>query len=82
MENHKNILKGFTKQDLINYLEVKDRLADAKNSMTITNNKINYVDIMMYCLPFLLVLIAILVIYIVYKNRRNNTTDDNYDKYK
>lgn len=82
MEHHKNILKGFTKQDLINYLEVKDRLADAKNSMTITNNKINYVDIMMYCLPFLLVLIAILVIYIVYKNRRNNTTDDNYDKYK
>jgi cytochrome c-type biogenesis protein CcmH/NrfF len=67
MENHKNILKGFTKQEIINYLDVKDRLTDAKNSMTIKDNKINYTDMMLYTLPFILVLIAILIIYLVYK---------------
>jgi len=67
MEHHKNILKGFTKQEIINYLDVKDRLTDAKNSMTIKDNKINYTDMMLYTLPFILVLIAILIIYLVYK---------------
>lgn len=67
MEHHKNILKGFTKQEIINYLDVKDRLTDAKNSMTIKDNKINYTDMMLYFLPFILVLIAILIIYLVYK---------------
>ena len=66
MENHKDILKGFTKQEIINYLDVKDRLTDAKNSMT-TDNKINYIDMMLYILPFILVLILILVLYLVYK---------------
>jgi uncharacterized membrane protein YukC len=77
MENHKNILKGFTKQDLINYLEVKDRLADAKNSMTITNNKINYIDMMLYALPVILVLILILVMYLVYKHMKKDTNEKN-----
>jgi cytochrome c-type biogenesis protein CcmH/NrfF len=72
MDNHKNILKGFTKQEIINYLDVKDRLTDAKNSMTITDNKINYTDMMLYTLPFILVLIAILVIYLVYKNNKKD----------
>ena len=67
MENHNDILKGFTKQEIINYLDVKDRLTDAKNSMTIKDNKINYTDMMLYFLPFILVLIAILIIYLVYK---------------
>jgi len=67
MEHHKDILKGFTKQEIINYLDVKDRLTDAKNSMTIKDNKINYTDMMLYTLPFILVLIAILIIYLVYK---------------
>jgi cytochrome c-type biogenesis protein CcmH/NrfF len=75
MENHKNILKGFTKQEIINYLDVKDRLTDAKNSMAITNNKINYINIMLYTLPFILVLIAILIIYLVYKNNKDNKKD-------
>jgi cytochrome c-type biogenesis protein CcmH/NrfF len=85
MDNHNNnnILKGFTKQEIINYLDVKDRLTDVKNSIIIPcKNGINYTDIMMYVLPFILVLIAILVIYIVYKNRRNNTNDDNDSKCK
>jgi len=72
MDNHKNILKGFTKQEIINYLDVKDRLTDAKNSMTITDNKINYTDMMLYTLPFILVLIEILVIYLVYKNNKKD----------
>ena len=67
MDNHKDILKGFTKQEIINYLDVKDRLTDAKNNMTSIDNKINYIDMMMYALPFILILILILVIYLVYK---------------
>lgn len=67
MEHHKNILKGFTKQEIINYLDVKDRLTDAKNNMIIPDNKINYIDMMLYILPFILLLILILVIYLVYK---------------
>ena len=67
MEHHKDILKGFTKQEIINYLDVKDRLKDVKDTMLTPNNKINYADIMLYTLPFVLVLILILVIYLVYK---------------
>ena len=69
MDNHNNnnILKGFTKQEIINYLDVKDRLNDVKNNITITDNKINYTDAMLYILPFILVLILILVIYLVHK---------------
>lgn len=67
MEHHKDILKGFTKQEIINYLDVKDRLKDVKDTMLTPNNKINYTDIMLYTLPFVLVLILILVIYLVYK---------------
>jgi cytochrome c-type biogenesis protein CcmH/NrfF len=76
MENHKNILKGFTKQEIINYLDVKDRLTDAKNIMGITNNKIKYIDIMLYTLPIILVLIAILIIYLVYKNNYKDNKKD------
>ena len=53
MDNHKDILKGFTKQEIINYLDVKDRLTDAKNNITSIDNKINYIDMMMYALPFI-----------------------------
>lgn len=68
MDNHKNILKGFTKQEIINYLDVKDRLTDAKNSIIIPcENGINYIEIMSYTLPFILVLILIIVIFLVYK---------------
>jgi len=35
MDNHNNILKGFTKQDIISFLEVKDRLNDVKNNIII-----------------------------------------------
>lgn len=38
-----------------------------RNNMTTIDNKINYTDIMLYTLPFILVLILILVIYLVYK---------------
>lgn len=72
MENHKNILKGFTKQEIINYLDVKDKLTDAKNSIVKTDNNINYIDIMLYSLPFILVLIAILIICLVYKNNKKD----------
>ncbi len=84
MDNHNNnnILKGFTKQEIINYLDVKDRIIDVKNNMIKPDNKLNYTDMMMYALPFILLLIAILVIYIVYKNRRINTNDDNDSKCK
>jgi len=67
MENHNDILKGFTKQEIINYLDVKDRLTDAKNNMAIKDNKINYTNMMLYTLPFILILILILVLYLVYK---------------
>lgn len=85
MDNHNNnnnILKGFTKQEIINYLDVKDRIIDVKNNMIKPDNKLNYTDMMMNALPFILLLIAILVIYIVYKNRRINTNDDNDSKCK
>ena len=74
MDNHNNnnILKGFTKQEIINYLDIKDRLIDVKNNITITDNKINYTDMMMYALPFILVLILILIIYIVYKQYKTD----------
>lgn len=72
MDNHKDILKGFTKQEIINYLDVKDRLTDAKNNMTSIDNKINYIDMMMYALPFILILILILVIYLVYKQYKTD----------
>lgn len=68
-----DILKGFTKQEIINYLDVKDRLTDAKNNMTSIDNKINYIDMMMYALPFILILILILVIYLVYKQYKADT---------
>jgi uncharacterized membrane protein YukC len=70
MEHHKDILKGFTKQEIINYLDVKDRLTDAKNNMSITDNKINYINMMMTALPFMLILILILVIYFAYKQMK------------
>ena len=67
MEHHKNILKGFTKQEIINYLDVKDRLTDAKNSIIIPcENGINYIEMMENALPFILVLILILVVFLVY----------------
>lgn len=72
MDNHKDILKGFTKQEIINYLDVKDRLTDAKNNITSIDNKINYIDMMMYALPFILILILILVIYLVYKQYKTD----------
>ena len=73
MEHHKDILKGFTKQEIINYLDVKDRLTDVKNNITtIDNNKFNYIDIMLYALPFILVLILILVIYLVYNQYKTD----------
>ena len=56
MDNHTDILKGFSKGDIISYLDVKDRLTDVKNTMQDINN-INYIDIMLYILPFILVLI-------------------------
>ena len=68
MDNHNDIFKGFTKQEIINYLEIKDRLIDVKNNKIIPDgNGINYTDIMMNALPFILVLILILVIYLVHK---------------
>jgi len=72
MDHHKNILKGFTKQEIINYLDVKDRLTDVKNNMTTIDNKINYTDMMLYSLPFILVLIFILIIYLFYKNNKKD----------
>ncbi len=66
MDNHTNILKGFSKGDIISYLDVKDRLTDVKNTMQDINN-INYIDIMLSILPFILVLILVLLIYLVYK---------------
>ena len=80
MDNHKNILKGFTKQEIINYLDVKDRLNDVKDNIIIpNNNKINYIDIMLYTLPFILILILILVIYLVYKQYYKKDIKSKYE---
>lgn len=77
MENHKDILKGFTKQEIINYLDVKDRLTDAKNNMIITE-KIDYTNMMLYSLPIILILIFILVLYLVFKKNANNSKEKKY----
>ena len=66
MEHHKDILIWFTKQEIINYLNVKDRLTDVKIVWQYPV-KINYIEIILYILPFILVFILILILYLVYK---------------
>jgi len=57
-------ISKLTKDEMINYLYVRDVIRGGDN---IPDNKINYTDMMMYALPFILVLILILVIYLVHK---------------
>ena len=56
-------ISKLTKDEMINYLYVRDVIRGSDN----IPDKLNYTDIMMYALPFILVLILILVIYLVYK---------------
>jgi len=58
-------ISNLTKDEMINYLYVRDIIRGGDNRDIIGN--INYTDIMLYTLPFILVLIIILVIYLVYK---------------
>jgi hypothetical protein len=58
-------ISKLTKDEMINYLYVRDIIRGGDNRDIISN--INYTDIMLYTLPFILVLIIILVLYLVYK---------------
>ena len=58
-------ISKLTKDEMINYLYVRDIIRGGDNTEYIKN--FNYVDIMLYALPVILVLILILVIYLVYK---------------
>ena len=64
-------ISKLTKNEMINYLYVKDIIRGGNNRDIISN--INYTNIMLYTLPFILVLIIILVIYLVYKQYKADT---------
>ena len=58
-------ISKLTKDEMVNYLYVRDIIRGGDDTDTISN--INYIDMMLYILPFILVLILILVMYLVYK---------------
>jgi len=58
-------ISKLTKDEMVNYLYVRDIIRGGDNIDTISN--INYTNIMLYSLPFIMVLILILVLYLVYK---------------
>ena len=68
-------ISKLTKDEMINYLYVRDVIRGGNNTEYI--NKINYIDIMLYALPFILILILILVIYLVYKQYKTDTKKEN-----
>jgi len=55
-------ISKLTKDEMINYLYVRDIIRGGNNT-----TDINYTNIMLYLLPFILILILILIIYLVYK---------------
>jgi len=59
-------ISKLTKDEMVNYLYVRDVIRGGSNDTDIISN-INYTNIMLYTLPFILLLILILVIYLVYK---------------
>ena len=63
-------ISKLTKDEMINYLYVRDLVRGGDDN---TTDKLNYTDMMMYALPFILVLILILVIYLIHKQYK---TDD------
>lgn len=64
-------ISKLTKEEMINYLYVRDLVRGGDDNIIKKNN---YIDFMLYTLPFILVLILILVIYLVYK--KYYKTDD------
>ena len=58
-------ISKLTKDEMVNYLYVRDIIRGGGDTDIISN--INYTNIMLYTLPFILVLILILVLYLVYK---------------
>ena len=58
-------ISKLTKDEMVNYLYVRDIIRGGDETDTISN--INYTNIMLYSLPFIMVLILILVLYLVYK---------------
>jgi len=63
-------ISKLTKEEMVNYFYVKDVIRGGDNTEYI--NKINYIEMMGNTLPFILVLILILVIYIAYKQYYKN----------
>jgi|DEB0MinimDraft_6_1074348.scaffolds.fasta_scaffold183560_2 hypothetical protein len=59
-------ISKLTKEEMVNYLYVRDVIRQGTND-TDTISNINYTNIMLYSLPFIMVLILILVLYLVYK---------------
>ena len=58
-------ISKLTKDEMVNYLYVRDIIRGGNETDTISN--INYTNIMLISLPFIMVLILILVLYLVYK---------------
>jgi predicted RND superfamily exporter protein len=58
-------ISKLTKDEMVNYLYVRDIIRGGDDTDTISN--INYTNIMLISLPFIMVLILILVLYLVYK---------------
>jgi len=58
-------ISKLTKDEMVNYLYVRDIIRGGDETDTISN--INYTNIMLISLPFIMVLILILVLYLVYK---------------
>lgn len=71
-------ISKLTKDEMVNYLYVRDVIRGGDN--TEYAKKINYIDIMLYCLPVLLFLIFILVIYLVFKGQYGNVKKDTNEK--
>lgn len=66
-------ISKLTKDEMINYLYVRDLVRGGNDNIT---EKLDYINIMLYLLPFILILILILVLYLVFKKNANNSKED------
>jgi cytochrome c-type biogenesis protein CcmH/NrfF len=70
-------ISKLTKDEMINYLYVRDLIRGGDDNIT---EKLDYTNIMLYLLPFILVLILILVIYLIFIKHTNNKQNTNEKK--
>ena len=67
-------ISKLTKNEMINYLYVRDIIRGGDDYNEYNNN---IIDIMLYTLPVILILIFIIVIYLVFKQNSKKDIKDN-----